>query len=66
MDELDEAILTAVMDGKARRFDQILGLVDLSHKTLRLHLYNLVEEGSGRRGGATASSGEGVSLSFRV
>ena len=29
MDELDEAILTAVMDGKARRFDQILGLVDL-------------------------------------
>jgi len=55
-----------VIDGKARRFDQILGLVDLSHNTLRLHLYNLVEEGSGRRGGATASSGEGVSLSFRV
>ncbi|MCJ7634537.1 hypothetical protein MUP77_19360 [Candidatus Bathyarchaeota archaeon] len=44
MDELDEAILTVLIDGKPRSFHQLLEAVDLSHNTLRLHLDQLVEE----------------------
>jgi hypothetical protein len=55
MDELDEAIYTAMMYGKARRFDQILRLNDISHDS----------RVSERRGGAAVSSDDGVSMSFR-
>ena len=41
--------------GKARRFDQILRLNDISHDS----------RVSGRRGGVAVSSGDGISMSFR-
>ena len=44
MDELYEAILTALIDGKHRSFNQLLKAVGLSHNTLRLHLNKLVDQ----------------------
>jgi len=44
MDELDEAILTALIDRKTRSFHQLLKAVGLSHNTLRLHLNKLVDQ----------------------
>jgi predicted ArsR family transcriptional regulator len=43
MDFFDECVLEALKDGKPRDFEQILGIVDFSHNTLRLHLGNYVE-----------------------
>jgi DNA-binding transcriptional ArsR family regulator len=44
MDELDEAILAALIDGNPRSFHQLLETVDLSHNTLRLHLDHLLDQ----------------------
>ena len=49
MDDLDEIILAALMDGKPRNFNQLLKEIPLSHNTLRLHLDHLVEEALMRR-----------------
>jgi len=43
MDELDETILTTIIDGKLRSFHQLLTAVGLYHNTLRLYLNNLVD-----------------------
>jgi len=43
MDLFDECILEGLKDGRPRDFGQILGIVDFSHNTLRLHLGHLVE-----------------------
>ena len=45
MDFFDERILSVLVDGKPRDFQQILGKVDFSHNTLRLHLSRLVDQG---------------------
>ena len=44
MDELDETILAALIDGKPRSLYQLLEKMDLFHNTLRLHLDNLVDQ----------------------
>ena len=44
MDEFEEAILDALVDGKPRSFNQLLEKADFSHNTLRLHLYKLVDQ----------------------
>jgi len=44
MDELDETILVALIDGKPHSLHQLLEKMDLSHNTLRLHLDNLVDQ----------------------
>jgi DNA-binding Lrp family transcriptional regulator len=44
MDEFDEAILAALIDGKPHIFNQLLEKVDFSHNTLRLHLDKLVDQ----------------------
>ena len=49
MDDLDEDILAALMDGKPRNFNQLLKEIPLSHNTMRLHLDYLVEEALVRR-----------------
>jgi len=43
MDFFDECIFEVLKDGKPRDFRQILGEVDFSHNTLKLHLDRLVE-----------------------
>ena len=44
MDEFDEAILEALIDGKPRSFNQLLEKADFSHNTLRLHRDKLVDQ----------------------
>ena len=44
MDEFDEAILAALIDGKPHIFNQLLEKVDFSHNTLRPHLDKLVDQ----------------------
>jgi DNA-binding Lrp family transcriptional regulator len=44
MDELDEVILAALIDGKPHSFNQLLKPLPLSHNTLRLHLDKLVDQ----------------------
>jgi len=44
MDELDETILAALIDGKPRSLYQLLEKMDLFHNTLMLHLDNLVDQ----------------------
>ncbi len=45
MDPIDEAILTALQDGKPGVFAQLLDETGISHNTLRLHLEDLVSQG---------------------
>jgi predicted ArsR family transcriptional regulator len=45
VDPIDEAILTALQDGKPKVFTQLLNGTGVSHNTLRLHLANLVGQG---------------------
>ena len=45
MDPIDEAILTALQDGKPSVFTQLLDRTGISHNTLRLHLENLANQG---------------------
>jgi len=45
VDPIDEAVLTALQDGRPRVFAQLLGGTGVSHNTLRLHLENLVGQG---------------------
>lgn len=45
MDSFDKRILTVLKDGKSRDFQQLLGEVDFSHNTLRLHLASLERQG---------------------
>lgn len=45
VDSLDEAVLTALQDGKPGVFVQLLDRTGISHNTLRLHLEKLVKQG---------------------
>jgi predicted ArsR family transcriptional regulator len=45
VDPFDEAILTALQDGKPRVFAQLMDVTGVSHNTLRLHLENLTGKG---------------------
>ena len=44
MDEIDEDVLTALIDGKPHTFQQILQKISFTHNTLRLHLDRLVNQ----------------------
>ena len=44
MDEFDEAILNALIDGKPHSFNQLLNKIGFSHNTLRIHLDKLVDQ----------------------
>jgi DNA-binding MarR family transcriptional regulator len=44
MDEIDEDVLTALIDGKPHTFQQILQKISFTHNTLRLHLDRLVDQ----------------------
>ena len=45
MDFFDKCVLSVLRDGRCRDFNELLGEVDFSHNTLRLHLRRLLDQG---------------------